>query len=160
MDKQLIEKIAKRAVDGFVKEADFGLMALLKQLLGGVEGLGLGNMIKLPLAQSIGGVAGLPGIAGMLDLFKGGENISTLMGYGNFMNQGGNQQSSAAPAGQATQATGPQQAGQTPAKPPAVAPSAPQTTPAPTPPAPIPPPPKPVQFKPALSNSYSNAKVG
>lgn len=137
MNSELITKLASTAASDCVKTADFGLINMLKSLLGS-GGLDLKSLMPymtgftVPLAKGIGGVAGIPGIAGMLDLANGGENIAALTGYGNF--------SSAAPSAQgvatsapkpAPPAAKPQQTG--PIKPPNIAPSTPPSAPAPTP---------------------------
>lgn len=146
MSDQLIERLAKRAAADCVKSANFDLMGLIKQLYeqgsSMFSGMDMQSMMPYmgmaaPLFKGVGSVAGIPGVAGMLDMFRGGQNIQTLAagGFGNY-----NQQ-----AKPAAQPTGPGQV-------------TPQATPAPAN-API----QPNTPRPAVQtpvNSTANAKVG
>lgn len=57
-----------------------GLMQSIQGLLSGIDLSKSGPMLGMlsPLFQSVGSVAGIPGLAAMTDLFRGGSNISTL----------------------------------------------------------------------------------
>lgn len=146
MDKQLIDRLAKEAAANFVKTSEFDLMSIIKYLYdqgsGMFKGMDMKSMMPYmgmaaPLFKGVGAVAGIPGMAGMLDMFRGGENLQTLTagGFGNY-----NQQ-----AKPPAQPAGPGQV-------------APQATPAPTN-API----QPNTPEPAIQtpvNSTANAKVG
>ncbi len=154
MNKQLVERLAKQAANDFVKSANFDFMEIIKQLFSQgssmFQGMDLKSMMPYmgmaaPLFKGVGSVAGIPGVAGMLDMFRGGQNLQTLTA-GGFGQYGQQATSAQQPAGQAA---GP---GQPP----------PQSTPAPNN-APIQPnTPKPPIQTPATNtnSSFGNAKVG
>jgi hypothetical protein len=154
MSKRLVERLAKKAADHSIKSANFDIMSIISQLLsqgsGMLQGMELKDMMPYmgmaaPLFKGVGSVAGLPGIAGMLDTLRGGQNFQTLTA-GGFGQYGQQATSAPQPAGQVA---GPGQ-------------PAPQSTPAPNN-APIQPnTPKPPIQTPATNtnNSSGNAKVG
>ena len=84
MDRHVINMIAKKAADECVKSA-FDLNSIIEHIKGMFGG---GNIdIKdimpylgaaMPLFKGVGGLAGLPGVAGLLDLARGGANMRTL----------------------------------------------------------------------------------
>jgi hypothetical protein len=136
VDKQAIDKIADAAASEFIKSANFDIIETIKSLFGG--GIDLQQLMPymgmaMPLFKGIGGAAGLPGIAGVLDLLQGGKNFATLTaGGGNTQPISNNVQQPK---------TGPQPGTMTSPTPPPTPPKPP--IPVPPPPAPPPPAPKP-----------------
>lgn len=155
MNKRLVERLAKQAANDFVKSANFDFMEIIKQLFSQgssmFQGMDLKSMMPYmgmaaPLFKGVGSVAGIPGIAGMLDTLRGGQNLQTLTA-GGFGQYGQQATSAPQPAGQGQAAPGQ---------------PAPQSTPAPNN-APIQPntPQPPIQTPAAnTNNSFGNAKVG
>lgn len=61
---------------GFIEN----LMQSIQSLLSGIDLSKSGPLLGMlsPLFQSVGSVAGIPGLAAMTDLFRGGSNVATL----------------------------------------------------------------------------------
>jgi len=148
VNKKSIEKIAKAAASDCIKKADFDIAEMLKSVFSG--GMDLKQLMPymgmaMPLFKGVGSAAGLPGIAGLLDLVQGGKNISTLTAGG------GNTQ----PVNTNTQQprTGPQPGTMTSPTPAPQQPRPPIAVP--PPPAPPPPPTPP----PAAPRMFGNADI-
>lgn len=84
MDDRIITLVAKKAANLYVKSA-FDINSVLEPLKGmfGEEGISLEQLMPylgaaMPLFKGVGGLAGLPGVAGLLDLARGGANMRTL----------------------------------------------------------------------------------
>lgn len=116
MRDQLVERLAKKAAADCVKSANFDLMSLIKQLYqqgsSMFSGMDMQSMMPYmgmaaPLFKGVGAVAGIPGMAGMLDMFRGGQNIQTLSagGFGNYNQQAKPPAQSAGPGQVAPQST-------------------------------------------------------